>query len=269
MSADPQISVSEPTETGHADLGDHGLEFIRFAPAVAGAPSVVMLHEGLGSVAMWRDFPARVAAATGAEVIAYSRRGYGASSPRPASYGVDYMHAEARETLPRLFEFWGLDAPVLLGHSDGASVALIHAALPDTRARAVAVMAPHIMVEPISIQSIEFAREQFHATDLKQKLGRYHEDPEHAFMGWNDIWLDPAFRDWDIRPLLPEIRCPVLAIQGEDDAYGTMAQIDGIAAAAAGPVRLLKLAGCGHSPQRDKPEETLAAIRAFLEENCT
>lgn len=269
MSAEPQISLSEPTETGHADLGDHGLEFIRFAPAVAGAPSVVMLHEGLGSVAMWRDFPARLAAVTGAEVIAYSRRGYGASSPRPASYGVDYMHAEARETLPRLFEFWGLDAPVLLGHSDGASVALIHAAEPDTPVRAVAVMAPHIMVEPISIQSIEFAREQFHATDLKQKLGRYHDDPEQAFMGWNDIWLDPTFRDWDIRPLLSEIRCPVLAIQGEDDAYGTMAQIDGIAAAAGGPVRLLKLAGCGHSPQRDKPEETLAAIRAFLEESCS
>ena len=268
MSAEPQISLPEPAETGHADLGDHGLEFIRFEAVGAGAPSVVMLHEGLGSVSMWRDFPARVAAATGAQVFAYSRRGYGASSPRPASYAVDYMHVEARETLPRLFEIWGLDAPVLLGHSDGASVALIHAAEPDTSVRAVMVMAPHIMVEPISIESIEFAREQFHATDLKQKLGRYHDDPEHAFMGWNDIWLEPAFREWDIRPLLPQIRCPVLAIQGEDDAYGTMAQIDGIAEAAGGPVRLLKLSGCGHSPQRDKPDETLAAIRAFLEETC-
>ncbi|MBT6093856.1 MAG: alpha/beta hydrolase [Rhodospirillaceae bacterium] len=257
--------MREPDEAGHADLDDHRLEFNRFESREPGAPSLVLLHEGLGSVAMWRDFPAKLAATTGAEVFVYSRRGYGTSSPRAMPYDVDYMHAEARETLPRLFEVWGLEAPVLVGHSDGASVALIHAAQENPRAQAVCVMAPHIMVEPISIQSIEVAREQFRTTDLAAKLARYHDDPEHAFRGWNDIWLHPDFLNWDIRPLLPAIRCPVMAIQGEDDPYGTMAQVDGIEAASGGPVALVKLPGCGHSPHREAPDETLRALKTFVE----
>lgn len=265
MSANPTNSIPAPIETGHADLGDHRLEFVRFARTRADAPSLILLHEGLGSVAMWREFPARLAAASGAEIFVYSRRGYGTSSPRAASYNVDYMHIEARETLPQLFDFWGLDAPVLVGHSDGASIALIHAAEDNTPVHAVCVMAPHIMVEPISIQSIEFARDQFRTTDLAEKLGRYHDAPEHAFRGWNDIWLHPDFLKWDIRPLLPAIRCPVMAIQGEDDPYGTMAQIDGIEAASGGTVELVKLSGCGHSPHREAPDEALRALTAFVE----
>ena len=257
---------AEP-ESGQVDLGGFSLEYVRFPKPNQSAPSLVMLHEGLGSVAMWRDFPARVAASTGAEVIAYSRRGYGQSSPRTESYSVDYMHEEARETLPQLFNAWDLDQPILLGHSDGASIALIQAAEIDTRVRALAVMAPHIIVEPISVSSIEEAKEAFLTTDLKDKLGRYHSDPEIAFWGWNDVWLLDDFLKWDIRPLLGDIECPVLAIQGEDDAYGTMAQIDGIEGKTSGPVELLKLPECGHSPHRDQPDAVLSAITLFVEKH--
>lgn len=256
--------IATPIEIGFADMGDHAIEFVRYA-GTAGTAPLVFLHEGLGSVAMWRDFPARVAAATGAPVIAYSRRGYGRSSPRADAYDVGYMHAEALETLPRLLEFWGVDRPVLVGHSDGASIALICASERPARTRGVAVLAPHVFVEDVCIDAIGDARHAFATTDLKSRLGRYHDDPEHAFRGWNDIWLKPAFRAWNIETLLPRISCPVLAIQGADDPYGTMAQLDGIERQAAGPVARLELAACGHSPQRDKPDETLAALVLFYQ----
>lgn len=257
-------NLPDPIETGHVDLGDQQLEFVRYGAARDEAPSLIFLHEGLGSVAMWRDFPARVAAATGAQAIIYSRCGYGRSSPRTRPYDVDYMHKEALETLPRLFDAWGVSKPVLIGHSDGASIALIQAAADNSPVRALALMAPHIFVEPISVQSITKAREQFKSTDLKQRLSRYHNDPAHAFQGWNDIWLHPEFLHWNIEALLSGIDCPILAIQGEDDAYGTMAQIDGIVSGTQGSVELLKLPDCGHSPHRDQRGSTLDALSAFI-----
>ena len=262
MSSSLSSEPPAPSQSGHADLDDHSIEFERYT-GNPDLPPIVLLHEGLGSVAMWRDFPTRLAGATGARVIAYSRRGYGKSSPREGAYTPDYMHAEARETLPALLDFWGLTAPVLVGHSDGASIALIYGAEPECRAAGIAVLAPHTFVEDVSIRSIAAAKDAFADTDLKDKLGRYHDDAEHAFRGWNDGWLDPAFRDWNLEALLPAIRCPVLAIQGEDDPYGTMAQIDGIERAVTAPFERLDLASCGHSPHREKPAETLAALTAF------
>jgi len=266
MNLPPTGRLPTPEQTGYADLGDHRLEFVRFNKSNRDSPSLVLLHEGLGSVAMWRNFPARLASTTGAEVIAYSRRGYGRSSLRSAPCGIDFMHREARETLPILFRIWDIDSPILVGHSDGASIALIHAAEISPTILGAAVMAPHIMVEPISLQSIELARKQYETTDLKDKLGRYHDDPAHAFHGWNDAWLNPNFLTWDIRGLLPNIHCPVLAIQGENDAYGTMAQINGIRDATSGNVELLKLPACGHSPHRDKSDETLTALKIFVDD---
>lgn len=251
-----------PSGSGFAEIDGARIEFQRYA-SDSGLPALVFLHEGLGSVAMWRDFPARVAMATGAPVIVYSRRGYGGSSPRPASYQVDYMHLEARETLPKLLEHWRVRRPVLVGHSDGASIALIHAS--EHSLSGVVALAPHVFVEDICIEAIEEAREAFAATNLASRLGRYHSDAEHAFRGWNDIWLQPAFRDWNIEALLPAVSAPVLAIQGLDDPYGTMDQLDRIERGVGGPFQRLELKACGHSPHRDKPSETLAAVTEFFD----
>jgi pimeloyl-ACP methyl ester carboxylesterase len=226
-------------------------------------PALVFLHEGLGSVAMWRDFPARVAAATGRRTLVYSRLGYGASAPLPAPRRPDYMHREALEALPALRAEHGLADAVLVGHSDGASIALIHAGAGHP-VRGIVAMAPHVFVEDVTIRSIEAAREAWRTTDLRARLERYHADAEGAFRGWNDAWLDPAFRDWNIEEYLPAITCPVLAIQGRDDEYGTMAQLDAIERQVEGRVERLELARCRHSPHRDQPEATLAAIAAFV-----
>jgi pimeloyl-ACP methyl ester carboxylesterase len=230
---------------------------------------VVFLHEGLGSVSMWRDFPARLCEAGDWRGLVVSRYGYGRSTPRPSQekWGVDFMHRQAREALPALFDVLEIGpgrrhgAPWLLGHSDGGSIALIHAASFPASVAGIVVVAPHIVVEDLSVTSIEATRRAYLETDLRSRLARYHDDVDSAFWGWNDIWLDPAFRQWDLRPLLASIRCPVLAVQGEDDEYGTMAQIEGIHRYAPQTV-LLKLAACGHSPHRDQPGPlTDAAVR--------
>lgn len=234
----------------------------------ADAPWLVILHEGLGSLAMWRDFPQRLCEACGVRGLVYSRPGYGRSTPRPADehWAPDFMHRQAREVLPALLA--ALDAPPryhLFGHSDGASIALIHAASFPQRVASATVLAPHILVEPLSIANIEVARSAYRDGDLRQKLARYHDDVDSAFWGWNDIWLAPGFRDWTLRDLLPDIRCPVLAVQGHDDQYGTMAQVDGIAEALAPEqCQLLKLDHCGHSAHRDQPEAVIGATRQFL-----
>lgn len=239
------------------------IEYVRIQPAVEGRPTLVFLHEGLGSVAMWKDFPARVAAATGCETIVYSRAGYGRSEglaePRP----VTYMHDEALVDLPALLDALDVRRPILVGHSDGGSIALIHAAATGRPVRALVLMAPHVIVEDRSVSSIAKAKENYETTDLRAKLGRYHADVDGAFWGWNRIWLDPAFRRWDITRYLPRLRCPILAIQGEDDEYGTMAQIEHIASSVPGTV-LVKLPRCGHSPHRDQPQATIDAIAAFV-----
>ncbi len=226
-------------------------------------PTIVLLHEGLGSVAIWRDFPVKLNEATRCAVLAYSRYNYGASDPLGAAYEVDYMHREALETLPALLRALDITNPVLLGHSDGASIALIYAASGAPLA-GIVVEAPHVFVEDISIESIAKARLQYKTGDLPVRLARYHRNPDIAFWGWNDIWLKPEFRSWNITPLLPRIRCPVLAIQGEDDEYGSMAQLDAIGEGVAGRLVLLKLPDCGHAPHREQEARTLAAIQRFI-----
>jgi pimeloyl-ACP methyl ester carboxylesterase len=238
-------------------------------PADPAAPVLVFLHEGLGSVAMWRDFPARLCEAAGARGLVYSRPGYGRSTPRAPHerWTPRFMHRQAHEVLPALLEAVGIDAqrepPWLFGHSDGGSIALLHAAAFPDALRGAIVLAPHILVEDISVASIRQARETYLGTDLKQRLARHHADPDSAFWGWNDIWLDPAFRNWSIEAEIEAIRCPVLAIQGVDDEYGTLEQVRGIARRVP-QTQVLELAACGHSPHRDQPQAVIDATTRFL-----
>ena len=225
--------------------------------------SILLLHEGLGSVAMWRDFPERLAAATGHPVIAWSRRGYGLSDPLRESRDPDYMHGEAQFVAP-LLDALALERAVLFGHSDGGSIALIAAARIPDRVAALVLEAPHVYVERLTVDSIATTKSLYATTDLRARLQRYHRDPDHVFWRWNDIWLDPRFRDWSIDDLLPAIRAPALLIQGRDDEYGTIDQIDRIAAVLKVTQRL-ELPSCGHSPHRDQPQAVLAATSAFLE----
>ena len=227
-------------------------------------PSLVFLHEGLGSVAMWRGFPARVAEVTGCPALVYSRYGYGGSDLLEASFAVDYMHREAEETLPELLSTLGVERPILIGHSDGASIALIYAGSHIDAVRGLVALAPHVFVEDISVRNIEEAKVAFETTDMQKKLARYHTDARRTFYGWNDIWLHPDFRRWNIEAYLPRIRCPVLAVQGVDDEYGTMAQIETIAARVAGPCELVKIEACGHRLHRDQHDATLEVIARFV-----
>lgn len=247
-------------------LQQHRIEYVRVAAAQlrAGAPPLVLLHEGLGSVALWRDFPQRLADATGSEAIVYSRYGYGQSAPLQEARAPRFMHHEALQVLPALCGQLQIKNPILFGHSDGGSIALIAAGSGLLPVAGVIVLAPHVFVEEFSLTSIRQARENYLTTDLKQKLARYHDDPDSAFWGWNDIWLHPDFRAWNIEEYLPRIACPVLAIQGEDDEYGTMEQIERIAAQAPN-VELLKLAQCKHSPHRDQPEAVIQATTRFVQ----
>jgi len=232
-------------------------------------PLIVFLHEGLGSLSMWRDFPQRLCVATGCRGLVYSRPGYGRSTPRAAqeAWGLDFMHRQAREVLPALLAALGIDGqtdpPWLFGHSDGGSIALLYAAQFPDRVAGSIVLAPHIKVEDLSVASIAKAREAYLATDLRERLAHHHQDPDSAFWGWNDIWLHPPFRQWSIEDEITAIRCPLLAMQGTDDEYGTFEQIRGIARRVP-QTQLLELANCGHSPQRDQPERVIAATSQFI-----
>jgi len=228
-----------------------------------GRPLIVFLHEGLGSLSMWRDFPDALCAAVNARGLVYSRPGYGRSTPRGPDerWGVDFMHAQAHALLPALLHALLVDdKPWLLGHSDGGSIALLHAARFPERVAGLVVLAPHLFVEEFGLVSIRRAREAYLSTDLKRKLARHHADPDSAFWGWNDIWLAPAFKAWNIEAELASITCPLLAIQGEDDEYGTLEQVRGIARKLA-QTRLLVLPRCGHSPHRDQPQAVIDAVR--------
>ena len=232
----------------------------------AAAPLLVFLHEGLGSLAMWKDFPARLCAVAGVRGLVWSRPGYGRSTPRAPDerWGVDFMHRQAEGVLPALLGALGVAPPyALFGHSDGGSIALIHAARFPDRVAAAVVVAPHIRTEPFGLAAIREARAAYLDGDLRPRLGRYHADADSAFRGWNDIWLDPAFESWNIEGLLPRIRCPLLAVQGLGDEYGTLEQIRGIARRAP-QTELLELADCGHSPHRDRPEALIAAVTDFI-----
>ena len=228
-------------------------------------PVLVFLHEGLGSVAMWRDFPARLCDALGLRGLVYSRPGYGRSTPRPPQehWGPDFMHHQAREVLPALLRALEVEQPWLFGHSDGGSIALLHAAAFPGALRGAVVLAPHILVEDVSVASIAKAREAYLHTDLPQRLARYHADADSAFFGWNDVWLSPAFRDWNITEELRAIRCPLLAVQGLDDEYGTLEQIRGIARVVP-QAQLLEIPQCGHSPHKDQPEAVIEAVARFV-----
>ena len=231
----------------------------------SGKPTLVFLHEGLGSIRQWRDFPQNVVAATGCRALVYDRYGYGQSDVlAERKRTVRFMHDEALSALPDLLKVLQAQNPILIGHSDGASIALIHAGAGHA-VRGVVAMAPHVFIEPVCLTSIAKAAEAFASTDLKDKLGRYHRDPRKTFYGWADVWLDPDFVSWDIRDdFLPRITCPVLAIQGHDDIYGTMRQLDDIAHQVKGPCEVLKLENCGHAPFREQPEKTLQAVTRFI-----
>ena len=242
------------------------LEYQWVGAAASATPPIVFLHEGLGSVAMWKDFPERLCADHGLRGLVFSRYGYGRSTPKPPAerWAPDFMHAQAHEVLPMLFAQLGIERPWLFGHSDGGSIALLHAARFDVAG--LVVVAPHLFVEDVSIASIEQARVAFEVTDLRARLARYHDDPDSAFRGWSDIWLDPAFRGWNIEAELATIACPVLAVQGEDDEYGTLAQIRGIQTRLP-KTRLLVMPECGHSPHRDQPDRLAAEAARFIAEN--
>jgi pimeloyl-ACP methyl ester carboxylesterase len=231
----------------------------------SGKPALVFLHEGLGSIKQWRDFPRKVSAATGCPALVYDRYGYGQSDVlQEARRKIGFMHDEALAALPEFLKNVKVENPILVGHSDGASIALIHAGAGHA-VRGVVAMAPHVFIEPACLSSIEKAARAFETTDLAEKLGRYHRDARRTFYGWADVWLDAEFKWWDIREdYLPSVRCPVLAIQGRDDEYGTMQQLDDLKRQVGGPCQLLKLQACGHAPFKDQPDRVLVAIEDFV-----
>jgi pimeloyl-ACP methyl ester carboxylesterase len=238
-------------------------------------PVLVFLHEGLGSVRQWRSFPDELARATGHGAFVYSRLGYGASDPVPLPRPLSYMQDEARDFLPSVLDAAELESVILVGHSDGASIAIVHAVLEGSardgapgraspRVRGLVLEAPHVFVEDLSVASIAAARDAYEHRDLRDKLAKYHDHVDVAFWGWNRAWLDPAFRAWNLEEYLPHIKVPVLVVQGEDDEYGTRAQVDAIARQVAGPVEVVMLPRCGHAPHRDRPDEARDAIAAFV-----
>ncbi len=250
--------------TGFLTIGASDLEYRMIGPAPGDAPTIVMLHEGLGSAGLWGDFPEKLQAATGAGVFVYSRAGYGASTPAKLPRPLDYMHTEALDVLPKLLDQIGFRRGLLLGHSDGASIAAIYAgAHQDHRVQGIAMIAPHFIVEDISVTSIAEIKKAYETTDLKAKLARWHKDVDNAFYGWNAAWLDPKFRDWDISEYLAYIRVPVAILQGADDQYGTIRQVEIAQQECYCPVDVTVLPGAGHSPHREAPGATLNAISEF------
>ena len=250
--------------TGFLTIGASDLEYRMIGPAPGDAPTIVMLHEGLGSAGLWGDFPEKLQAATGAGVFVYSRAGYGASTPAKLPRPLDYMHIEALDVLPKLLDQIGFRRGLLLGHSDGASIAAIYAgAHQDHRVQGIAMIAPHFIVEDISVTSIAEIKKAYETTDLKAKLARWHKDVDNAFYGWNAAWLDPKFRDWDISEYLAYIRVPVAILQGADDQYGTIRQVEIAQQECYCPVDVTVLPGAGHSPHREAPGATLNAISEF------
>jgi pimeloyl-ACP methyl ester carboxylesterase len=250
--------------SGFLSVGTAELEYRMIGPAPDQAPTIVMLHEGLGSAALWEDFPDKLQAMTGAGVLVYSRSGYGASSPVKLPRPLDYMHVEALDVLPKLLDRISFRRGILVGHSDGASITAIYAGgVQDHRVRAVALIAPHFIVEDISVASIAAIKTAYETTDLKSKLARWHSDVDNAFFGWNGAWLDPNFRRWDISEYLAYIRVPVAIVQGGLDQYGTIRQVEIAKEECYCPVDVTILSEAGHSPHREAPGATLNAISEF------
>src|SRR3569623_575817 len=252
------------TPNGFLSIGSASLEYKWLAPQGADAPTIVMLHEGLGSVGLWRDFPVKLLEATGAGSFLYSRAGYGQSSPVALPRPLDYMHCEACDVLPKLLDAIGFQRGLLLGHSDGASIAAIYAgAHQDHRLQGLVLIAPHFVVEDVSVTSIAAIKTDYETTELKAKLSRWHKDVDNAFYGWNGAWLAPKFRNCDISEYLAYIRVPVAILQGVEDQYGTMRQVEIAQEECYCTEDLKVISSAGHSPHREAPGATLDAIVQF------
>ncbi len=253
------------SQSGFLDIQSQKLEYRFIGPQPDRAPTLVLLHEGLGCVGLWNDFPDQLQKATGVGVFAYSRAGYGQSSPVTLPRPLTYMHDEASQTLPAVLDAIGFRRGLLIGHSDGASIAAIYAGShQDHRVGGLVLMAPHFFTEDPGIASIAEAKNAYETGDLRARLSRWHADVDNAFKGWNDAWLDLQFRKWDITEFLAYIRVPILIVQGEDDQYGTVKQIETAEQECYCPVEVALLPGVRHSPHRDAPEATLAAISDFV-----
>ena len=249
-------------------IGDMNLEYRIIESLETSQRTIVMLHEGLGCIRLWYDFPERLAAATGWRVVVYSRIGYGGSSPCTLPRSVSYMHDEAQKVLPAFLDRIGFASGVLLGHSDGASISAIYAGThDDERLHGLILIAPHFFIETVGLAAIESARLAFIEGDLRSRLARYHgKNVDCAFWGWCDAWLDPAFRTWDIRSYLPRITQPILGLQGDHDEYGTLDQLATLERHCRAPVKRLVLSGCRHAPHLEQPEKTLTGIRALIQD---
>jgi pimeloyl-ACP methyl ester carboxylesterase len=252
-------------DNGFLDLSPMRLEYRMIGPRPDAAPTIVMLHQGLGSAALWRDFPDQLAAATGAGVFVYSRAGCGASTGATLPRGVNFMQEEALDVLPRVLSAIGFQRGILFGHSDGGSIATIYAgSVQDHRVRGLVLMAAHFFTEEIGLAAIRRTRDEFQTGKLREQLQRWHADVDTAFLSWVEPWLDPEFQRWDITEALGYIRVPILVVQGSDDEYGTLRQLEVAREECFCPVETVVLAGARHSPQRDKPKETLAAVSGFI-----
>ncbi len=252
-------------ETLFLGIAGKRIEARCWGPPPEKAPTLVLLHEGLGCVSLWRDFPQMLGQRTGCGVFAYSRAGYGQSDPAELPRPIDYMSREAGDVLPGVLTQIGLQSGCLIGHSDGASIAAIYAGqTDDSRIKGLCLIAPHFFAEPCGLASITEAKTAFETTDLKMRLARHHADPENAFWGWNRAWLDPNFRQWNIEEVIADISHPVLAIQGREDQYGTLAQIERLENGLTTPFESLILNDCHHAPQFEQPDPTIEAIAAFI-----
>jgi pimeloyl-ACP methyl ester carboxylesterase len=252
--------VSSTSTTSFA-IGGVPIEVLDL-PGAEDQAALVLLHEGLGSVGLWREFPRLLSERTGRRVVTFSRYGHGSSGPPPRPRTPAFFHEEALAVLPELLGALDVSAPVLIGHSDGGSIALIHAA--HQRVSGVVLIAPHVFVEEITVEAIRGTREAFVAGDLRERMARHHADPDAAFWGWCNVWLDPAFREWELQHEISRLNDPLLLIQSADDPYGTLEQIDRIEAGAGGPVERLVLAG-GHSPHLEHTEAVVEAVAAFVQ----
>lgn len=249
---------------GTLKAGGKNLEYRCSGPAPDQAMTIVLLHEGLGCAALWRDFTEKLAQATGMGVVTYSRAGYGGSDPAYLPRPLTYMTHEAMDVLPQVLDAVGVDRCILIGHSDGATIAAIYAgSIEDFRVRGLALMAPHFFTEEMGLAEIAKARDAFATGDLAERMGKYHCDPEATFRGWNDVWLDPGFKDWNVAEVIDYLRIPTLAIQGREDQYGTLAQIAEIEDRSYAPVETLVLDDCRHAPHVDQPQAVLDAVAEF------
>lgn len=251
-----------PTE--RFEVAGQSLDVLRL-PGAADAQTLVMLHEGLGSIGLWRDLPQRLHERTGCSVLAYSRHGNGFSSVLDGPRNARYMHDEGLIVLPALLEWARIDRPLILGHSDGASIALIFAGAYPLRAKGLVLLAPHVFVEPCSLHGIATIAQEYRAGPLRERMARHHRDVDRTFFGWNDIWLDASFRDWNIEAYLPAITAPVIMVQGRNDEYGTMLALDAIERGLSVRADRIQLDRCGHSPQRDRPAAVESVIAAFAQ----